>query len=142
MARRQKRRSPPALAPLTRAVVVSRPRVVRPKMSVRVLRTRVRAIEDRREFHPAGPLRFPKSLIKRPRLVLRDPSRLLRDAQRRAKATGKPVRMGDWSSPVMEVPHTVALCVRRKERREVILALRRGNGAAKKRRNEWSKVTC
>lgn len=44
-----------------------------------------------------------------------------------------------------EVPRKVAVCVRRKTRREVILALKKaGAGAAQKRRkrNEYSDVRC
>lgn len=41
-------------------------------------------------------------------------------------------------------PEVLAVCVRRKERREVLFAFKKnGRGGAKKRRyNEWSKVHC
>lgn len=139
MARRRKRVIPSRI-PVVRSVVVVR-RPVPSLRRIRVIRQRVRAVEDRRVFNP-DPHRFPQSLIKRPRLVLRDNARLLREARLRSMRTGKPVRLANWERPVMEVPKTVALCVRRKERREVIMALGRGNGGAKKRRNEWSNITC
>lgn len=40
-------------------------------------------------------------------------------------------------------PRNVAVCVRRKDRREVLHALRRvGRGGGRRRRNEWSDVHC
>jgi len=90
----------------------------------------VRSVEDRRMFHPEGVFRAPRALGMRPRVVLRKP-----DGLRAAKAA--------WHSPVLEVPERVAMCVRRKERREVLHALKRTRGGGGSRRfTFWSKVGC
>lgn len=50
------------------------------------------------------------------------------------------------SGVVVSDPGRLAVCVRRKERREVLFALRKtfrgGRGNGKRRYNEWSKVHC
>lgn len=62
-----------------------------------------------------------------------------------------PGQVSTWSparSPLprdvrVEDPRNLAVCVRRKDRREVLHALRRvGRGGGKRRRNEWSDVHC
>lgn len=104
--------------------------VVRP---VRV-RTALQLIEDRRVFHPEGAFRPPLSISipRKSRLVVR-------------KAHFAKSRISTMPSTLgFRVPKRVALCVRRKERREVIHAkrlTRRGAGS-KKRRNYWSAISC
>lgn len=81
---------------------------------------------DRRYYHPLGAFAPPAaSPVAARRLVDRSP----------------------WRSPSrlsFAVPHNVALCVRRGERREVLFAKKlTGRGArARKRRNLWSVVKC
>lgn len=81
-------------------------------------------VEDRRRFDPEGVFATP-SFFSSPAPML--------------KAVGRgqpPVGIG-WSAP-----DRVAVCVRRKERREVLFAKNRTNGRGSKRRNYWSKVKC
>lgn len=92
----------------------------------------VRSLEDRRTFHPAGPLRPAVSFP--------------RDAARRvAKSSAVMSKRDDISSRVgFAVPERVAVCVRRKQRKEVLHALRKtGSGVSRvRRRNIWSDVDC
>ncbi|UDN67859.1 hypothetical protein [robinz microvirus RP_152] len=93
----------------------------------------VRAVDDRRFFDPAGPLRPAYSFG--------------RDA-RRLIAKSSPVgrtRNDTLSARVgFAVPERVAVCVRRKQRKEVIHALDRagGGGSRRRRRNRYSDVDC
>lgn len=90
------------------------------------------AFEDRRTFHPAGPLRPAFSFDRGARRLV-------------AKATslhgGLSARVG------FAVPKKVAVCVRRKQRKEVLHATNffgRGAGGVSKRRsrNRFSDVDC
>lgn len=104
-----------------------RPRVVLPYSRPSFLQT----IEDRRTWHP-GVLR-PAATFSR-----RDQRRLV-ERSRNSFETFPSLHLG------FAQPKKVAICVRRKTRREVIHALRKaGAGAAQKRRkrNEYSDVRC
>lgn len=92
----------------------------------------LRLVEDRRTWHPDGPTYRPVRAInsQRPRL--------------------KPVA---FSSPKLknliptalgfEVPKKVAICVRRKQRKEVLFAKQKtGRGSARPKRNQWSDIKC
>lgn len=93
------------------------------------LRALAKSLEDRRRFHPLGALR-PVAAVSR--------------SARRLRIT--PKRAGFFPEPGLSfsVPREVALCVRRKERREVIFAKRKGGKGARsrRRRNRWSDVRC
>lgn len=92
----------------------------------------LRETEDRRLYHP-----------ERPRPALRS------DGQR---ASVQRVQRPDVRQPVLAAlgrsfaaPAQVAICARRKARREVIFATRKhrkGGGARRRRRNFWSDVRC
>lgn len=98
------------------------------------VRSALQLLEDRRLFHPAGALRAPRSFFMRPRLVVAAPRAKTRLNQR---SMSLPSRIG------FEVPHRVAICVRRKTRKEVIIAKRVArNGGGAKHRNIWSDVRC
>lgn len=87
----------------------------------------VRALEDRRRFHPLRSLRPPAAVQR---------------SDRRLVETKPATRFGGLFS--FAVPPRVAICVRRKERREVLFArrkMRKGAGA-QRRRNKWSDVSC
>lgn len=91
----------------------------------------VKAVDDRRFFDPAGPLRPAYSLG--------------RDARRlevRSTPRGRDLYPG--AAVGFAVPERVAVCVRRHERREVIHALGKagGGGSRRRRRNYWSDVHC
>ena len=89
----------------------------------------VAALEDRRRFHPLGPYRPAQASVRSARrLVVSQPTHT------RTKLPSG-IRFAD--------PHKVSLCVKRKTRREVIMAKGRGGGAHRRpRRNQWSEVKC
>lgn len=88
----------------------------------------VKFLEDRREWHPMRSLR--------PAAALQRGSRRLVIARKRSKVLPHKLQFA--------IPKQVAVCVRRKERREVILAMGKGGGGKRKppRRNLWSAVKC
>lgn len=101
-------------------------------------------VEDRRRFHPKGRFRPPASISTRA-------SARLFDAVRRPTIT-RPNKLS--SKKAIKVTHSprlrflnpkhLAICIRRKIRREVIHALRHngGGGSRKRRFNEYSKIHC
>ncbi|QXP44185.1 MAG: hypothetical protein [Arizlama microvirus] len=100
----------------------------------------LREIEDRRDYHPEGPARPARSLSSaRHRLVMTPQPQL-------------PSRLPDTFTPTIpvgvsfEAPRRVAICVRRKQRREVLHALgKTGRGSRhhrKPRKSYYSEVNC
>lgn len=88
-------------------------------------------IEDRRTFHPDGYFREARDLSGTPT------SARLRDTRSRT-ARHQVLALDDHRHPVL-------VCVRRKQRREVIFAKRKhrkGAGARRRRRNYYSNVRC
>lgn len=110
----------------------------RPDLAVVLPRRPLRPVsllEDRRRFHPQRDLRPAASFFTKPRLVIRK----ARKAPLRSRMTafsGFSHRIG------FEVPKRVAICVRRKERREVIMARGGGGSRKAKRRNYFSSIEC
>lgn len=99
------------------------------------------AIEDRRTYHPdpVAPLRSPRRW--RHRLVLPAPQPI-NSPLRPGRSAIRP-KLFRSSIPVFQSSKTLALCVRRKTRREVLLALGKGGGKHKRpRRNKWSGTKC
>lgn len=101
----------------------------------------IRTFEDRREFHPDGGRRPPKDIYGRIRKI----SPVTRARTKSSPALGFRSRTeGPVLTTVFEMPKETAICVRRKRRREVILAT--GKGGRRKRRrpryNEYSTVRC
>jgi len=125
--------------------VVSTPTLTR-RLSGPVRRSRpaiklspLQAIEDRRQYHPEGPARPARSWSSaRHRLVV--------TPQRRESV------LADTYTPTVpvgvsfEAPRRVAICVRRKQRREVLHALMKtGRGSRhhrKPRKSYYSEVNC
>lgn len=96
------------------------------------VRSALSLLEDRRFFRPEGVLARPRAFFSPPRIVVRNANR------RQVTGLSVPSALG------FDVPHRVAICVRRKQRREVIHAKRltkRGAGGAK-HRNWWSEIRC
>lgn len=96
----------------------------------------LRAVEDRRHFHPDQAYRPALGFSRRDqsRVVLRNPTKV-------AKRYNRLVIPDVFG---FRAPNYVAICIRRKIRKEVIHALKlekRGAGGAK-RRNFWSGVKC
>lgn len=91
---------------------------------------RLPLIEDRRRFHPLREYRPAMSLR-------RSDARVVIDRPRQ-----RPFSFPDVFR--FQVPRRVAICVRRKRRREALFALNRtGKGSrAPKSRNYWSDVSC
>lgn len=101
---------------------------------VTTLDSYLRVLEDRRYYDPLPD-------------VLRVPRAFPQEAARiRAKSSPvKGVRNDTLSHRVgFAVPDRVAMCVRRKQRREVIHALGKSGsgGSRRRRRNAWSDVDC
>lgn len=106
------------------------------------------AVDRRLSFQRMPPHRRPRRAL-RPRTILRDAEdRRLRRPEREAPprtVAGVPMRR------ILDVrayrdafvnPRLVAICVRRRRRREVLHALKRTNGQGARRRNVWSNVRC
>lgn len=111
-------------------------------------RPHLRFAEDRREFHPSPDFHRPA------RNVFGDPRHYLvvgkkpRRSIRRSLALVRPRRASGVSGPTpriaFAVPENVAICVRRKRRREVMFATRKNGktGQRRPRRNAYSGVQC
>lgn len=102
------------------------------------LLSNLRPIEDRRLFHPQG--------VHRPARSFTNPRHRLRSV--RVKKNPKKVQNTAYPSFHIgfEAPKRVLVCVRRKQRREVIHALGySGRGVGRKRRSrrsEYSSINC
>lgn len=106
----------------------------------------LREIEDRREWHPEGPRRPARSTnrsrhrltehktITRRESPIRDPMSGLREFP----ATSETFRIG------FEEPKQVAVCVRRKQREEVLHAFKKTGKVGQKRpkRSWYSNISC
>lgn len=93
-------------------------------------------IEDRRLFHPQDVFRPAKGLSKGSTLLEVRP---VGDRTKRARGMSSPETIR------FSIPNHVAICVRRKRRREVLFALgKTGKGSKKfrRRRNYYSGVNC
>lgn len=91
-------------------------------------------VEDRRQFTPA---------VYRPARTFRGWARLGLSGSARPNRV-KPARV-DLGRVSFSAPGSTVICVRRSRRREVLHALRktgRGSGGGRKRRNEFSSVSC
>lgn len=97
---------------------------------------------DRRVYHPAGREMRPAVSFSR-----RDQTRLV-IARRKARPGGAVEReslVEPYFKVGFAVPRKVGICVRRKQRKEVLHALRiAGSGGIRRdrRRNDWSDVVC
>lgn len=107
-----------------------------PTQGLTPMPTPLRQVEDRREWHPDPypPAReFRRS---KARLDMAQPKRRS-TSLRRSTLPLKAERLS------FVQPAQVPICVRRKQRREVLLALGRGGGRHRPpRRNRWSNVRC
>lgn len=130
---------------------------VSPSLAKADLRTLVRAIEDRRLYHPVR-VRPVRGIFTRDakvvihdnrrsksnhllrRKVRRVGGRLIRSLRRLREV--RPVFHRTRERHRFRVPTRVAICVRRHQRREVLFALKRGNGSGRKRWTEHSGVHC
>lgn len=97
----------------------------------------VRSLEDRRTFHPAGRLRPPASfLVNDARFV--SPQSWSNERTRNDPYPSSTIGFA--------VPARVAVCVRRKQRREALFgvgAVGSGKRVSKfRRRSEWSNIKC
>lgn len=91
-------------------------------------------VEDRRVFHPAGPVNRPvfSSPRSAARVVARQrPSSPYFPSQTKAILT-------------FDVPNRVSICVKRKVRKQVLHAVNKAGkrGQRKPRRNFWSSISC
>lgn len=134
MARRRRRRE--TLPDLDREVFT--PSLARPVRLVRDLPTwsDARDIEDRRDFHPLDVFRPARTWSGQDAPPV-TPSKVSGGGNRSRAFVAKGLSF--------RVPDDVLVCVRRKQRKEVLHALRkvgRGRGGGRKRRNWWSSITC
>lgn len=118
-------------------------RLVRPSMSVRTI---LQQLEDRREWHPEGPARAARGFfIPRHRLVARVSSP---QSGRTSSSFQSPFLPSLSSVPIsvgFQAPKQVAICVRRKVRKEVIFAKGKAGRGVRRRpptRNFYSEVIC
>lgn len=106
----------------------------------------LRALEDRRTYHPEGPFRPARGFFSPRSRLVASPYPKPRPMPRNKDRFG---RLRDsWKSVpayvAFEVPRQVAICVRRKIRREVMHAFKKAGkrGQKRKRLNWYSKVRC
>lgn len=114
--------------PLQQIVPRLLPKVTAPKLFP------LKQFEDRREYHPDRQNRPPAALPRSSRkLVIVTPQN-----KAATRKTTLPSKLG------FSAPQGVVLCVRRKQRREILFAKSRtGRGAhTPKKRNAWSNVKC
>lgn len=120
------------------------PRVIAtsPLVSVTPALQQLRAIEDRRHWHPAGDYRPARTLQgTRPSLTVQDrprPSRSLPDR------FGAKIRSQTNGVLAFQAPERVVVCIRRQRRKEVLHAKRKTGrvGQKKPRRNWLSAISC
>ena len=107
---------------------------IRKVSTAKVLSDRLRAIEDRRTFNPAGPKRSARSFNKSHHaLVVKKSPAKIRGRSR------LPTRV------MFDAPKKVLICVRRQRRKEVMFAQKKtGKGGSHRpgRRNFFSDVSC
>lgn len=131
-----------AFANATRRVLISPPR---PALLVVRRPSVLRQLEDRRTFHPQGPARPAAGFfLPRHRLVARQPRRQVMLGNSPAWS---PDQAGFFSSPPVlvgfQAPRQVAVCIRRRVRKQVIHAKGYAGGKVRRpRRTEYSGVTC
>lgn len=92
-------------------------------------------IEDRRQYHPLNVFRPARTVYGSPV----GPLKVARPGRETKARFRLPVGIR------FDVPAKVAVCVRRKRRKEVLHALKKvgkGSGGGKRRRNFWSGVQC
>lgn len=133
MARRGRRETRSRMTRQSAVFQLPRIRPLTPPLSLPT-RQGLRLVEDRRLYHPRGALRSARVFSGHPvkPLVARSP----RFAVRRP---GVPKAVG------FAEPRKTLICVRRKQRKEVLHALARtgkGSGFGRKRRNNYSEVKC
>lgn len=90
-------------------------------------------IDDRRTFHPAGPARNAVSFHSSTHTLVIPPT------------TQHPTRSVDVPAGVaFQAPHDVLICVRRKQRKEVLHATKKAgkSGQKRPRRNYYSEILC
>lgn len=121
------------------ATATSNQRLLEPSISITPSRSYLQEIEDRREFHPERADRPALSLFGRPHRLTEH-----KVVHRRAR----PVLLKRSSMPPQPIgfvnPQQVVVCVRRKQRKEVLFALgKTGRGARRKPRRTWrSEISC
>lgn len=101
------------------------------------------ATEDRREYHPEGPFAAPLSFGNLPAAISWTGTLSGSTPSPSKRISGLPT--GSLiGSPAFTTPPGVAICVRRKQRREVLHALKktRSGSGRSKRRNPYSEVKC
>lgn len=104
--------------------------------TLKILSDRLRKIEDRRTYHPSGPMRSARSFNKAHHRLVVKASRPGRKPKAASSFPPAKVQFHD--------PKKVLVCVRRQTRREVIFATkRRGKGSSARRKHNWfSDVSC
>lgn len=105
----------------------------------------LRDLEDRREWHPEGPFRPARSFrSSRHRLVVAGYPKVSQSPPRGRFRNAARSSFGPAAHVTFEVPEQVAICVRRRRRREVLFARRKtGRGGQRRPRWNWySKVRC
>lgn len=104
-------------------------------------RVSLQEVEDRRLFHPLGRFAPPKTVAGTPaRLTVKDRPPT---AKQLASPFMRKVRSQTKAVLTFADPERTVMCIRRKERREVLHALgRTGSGNRRPKRNAWSSISC
>lgn len=115
------------------------PRSIAAPVLPRLVAPVVARIEDRRLFHPEGAFKAPSSLFRMDRRIV------ARSNKAQSYPSVSPRYDTNLSFRVgFAVPNRVAICAKRKIRREVINAkgIAGGSVSRRRRRNYWSDVDC
>jgi len=110
---------------------------IRASSLVRVSPVDLRIFEDRRTFHPAP--------AQRPALSFSSRSyglKLYTNANKTGVKPGSSISLKNGLSYAFKAPSGVLICVRRKMRRQVLLAKGRGGSNRKGRKTAYSDVRC
>lgn len=108
--------------------------IANPRLASSVVLTPLKSISDLRTFHPLEEMRPLFSTVRKASRVLPYNVNVGRNRKANVLTFAERFRFAD--------PRKVAVCVRRKQRREVLFALRKTGAGGRKRRNQWSNVKC
>lgn len=116
---------------LLRRFIQNKPANHPPTLHLNPPKFQLRQIEDRRAFHPK-PFTQPAGTLKR------SAARLVVPKAKTSPRASLPHQVA------FEAPKHVLICVRRKQRREILFAKRktRAGAASRKHRNQWSSIKC
>lgn len=101
------------------------------------------AVEDRRLYHPSHTYR-PLKTVSGTRVTPLRVGKVSAPVRRERSSAPSPFRREPRLPHTIQfdVPKRTIICLRRKRRKEVLFALNQTGGGARRRRNQWSDVSC